>query len=53
MCSLLHDLAALHNKNAVGTLNGGKTVCYNKGGAPLHHFGKGTLNLQLHTGIDR
>ena len=51
--ALLNDLSALHHQDAVGTLNGGEAMRHDKGCAPLHHFGKGTLNFEFHTRVNR
>ena len=52
MVALLHDLSVPHHQDHVGGFDCGKTVRYDKGCSPLHHKGKGVLDLQLHTGVD-
>ena len=50
--ALLNDFSVLHNQDHIGGFDGGKTVGNDERGAPLHHSGKGVLDLQFHTGIN-
>ena len=45
MVAHFHNVAVLHNKNQVGTSDGGKTVGNDEGGLALHQLPEGIVDL--------
>lgn len=47
------DVAFVHDKDAVGILNGGQSMCDDKAGSSFHQAVHRLLNQYLHAGVDR
>lgn len=52
MAALLNDMSVLHDKDHIRFPDGREPVRHDKAGPPLHHAGKGRLNLDFRPGVD-